>query len=396
MTPARTADEATLIEHLMMGGWGKDFRTAPEAARRSAEETLERWMREGLPFARLPDGRHAFDPAEVMNFAKSAGVEGRDDFWAARYVHTGRALIQELGTSPAKLEPRRIAIRLERAFNLEHVVPGTPARLRVPFPAEVPTMREVRSTLLPAGARVRPGFVEIVTAVTEDEPLVSVAYEFVAQPSVESEISTLDANEAEMYLQAGSSSRISALATELAAGARTPLDAVRAFWNFFFERLMLGVLHDRQTPDDVLESGWFDCRLGSELLVALCRARGIPARSCSGFTLYSVPFYHFWAEVWVDRRGWFPIDLTCWDLSLRGTDPEWRDYFFGALDYRMTVEVLPQTFTGFPSLHLPHRWYALSRPLENGAAFAVYASDTGKRVYEDRVVASVKAGPLLP
>ena len=396
MTAQRTADEARVLEHLVLAGWGKDFRTAPSLAREGAADVLERWVRLGLPFSKLLGGGRGFDPAEVLNFGKLAGLSGNDDFWATRYAATGRNLVREFAAPPRELEPRRFAVHLEREFALGHLQPGTQARLRMPFPADVPTLRDLRILSLPPDTRTQPGYAETFATVPEHRAVVlEAAYEFVAHSTV-SEVAELTTNERAAYLQQIASSRISALAAELAANLRTPLDELRAFWNFFFERMMLGVLHGEQRLDDILDLGWFDCRLGSALFVALCRARGIPARTCSGFTLYSIPFYHYWAEAWIGGVGWFPVDLSCWDLSLRGADGEWREYFFGALDYRMTVEVLPGTFTGFPSLSFPHEWYALARPLENGTAMGIYASETGKLVYEDRVLVKVNAGPLLP
>lgn len=396
MTPSRTAGEARVLEHLVLAGWGKDFRAAPGAARDAAAGVLERWVRLGLPFQALPGGERGFDPVEVMNFGKAAGIAQRDDFWASRYVVTGRNLVREFGAAPQRLEPRRAAVRLERTFDLRHLEPGTRARLRLPFPAGVPGARDVRSTLLPDDARTTAGYAETFAVVPEDGACtIAASYEFVAHPSTD-QGDELEASARDRYLQSTASPRVVALAAELAAQARSPLDAVRAFWNFFFERMTLGVLHGEDSLDAILDLGWFDCRAGSALFVALCRARGIPARTCSGFTLYSVPFYHYWTEVWLEGRGWFPLDLSCWDLSRRGADADWRDYFFGALDYRLTIEVLPGTFTGFPSLRFPEAWYALSRPLASGAAFGIYEAETARLVYEDRVGISVNAVPLLP
>jgi hypothetical protein len=148
--------------------------------------------------------------------------------------------------------------------------------------------------------------------------------------------------------------------------------------------------------DWTIDTGLLDCRLGSALIAALCRTSGIPARLRSGYTLYDVPFYHYWVEVWTDERGWLPFDLICWDLSLRGRDAAWRDTFFAALDARMTTEILPRSFTGFPSVQFPQAWHLLARPVEHGAAFGLFASDTGALIYEDTLSFNAKAGPLLP
>ncbi|MHC4852162.1 MAG: transglutaminase-like domain-containing protein [Planctomycetota bacterium] len=52
-----------------------------------------------------------------------------------------------------------------------------------------------------------------------------------------------------------------------------------------------------------------DCTEYSDLFVALCRARGVPARVVEGYTSpwSNVP-QHNWAEVWLDGHGWISFD----------------------------------------------------------------------------------------
>jgi hypothetical protein len=60
-----------------------------------------------------------------------------------------------------------------------------------------------------------------------------------------------------------------------------------------------------------------DCTEHSVFLIALCRARGIPARAAVGLVYLPSQqafFYHMWTEVYVDKR-WIPIDGT---LALGG------------------------------------------------------------------------------
>ena len=52
-----------------------------------------------------------------------------------------------------------------------------------------------------------------------------------------------------------------------------------------------------------------DCTEHSDLLVALCRSRGIPARVCEGLiTDYSDVPRHAWVEVFTREHGWVPFD----------------------------------------------------------------------------------------
>ena len=111
---------------------------------------------------------------------------------------------------------------------------------------------------------------------------------------------------------------------------------MKRFWNFMLDELAIGVLHyDELDPahpiDWVLESGWYDCQMGSALLIALCRVRGIPARMASGYFLYPAsPTPHYWVEVWLDH-GW--LDVAGHDL--RGSLGPWTRRTVAQLFLRM-------------------------------------------------------------
>ena len=56
-----------------------------------------------------------------------------------------------------------------------------------------------------------------------------------------------------------------------------------------------------------------DCSEFSDLLIALCRAAGIPARTLNGVTkenASSAAETHDWAEVYLSGTGWVPVDPT--------------------------------------------------------------------------------------
>jgi transglutaminase-like putative cysteine protease len=61
-----------------------------------------------------------------------------------------------------------------------------------------------------------------------------------------------------------------------------------------------------------LEEQSGDCSEFSDLFVALCRAQGIPARTCDGQLIIATKpgdtSRHKWAEVHFDELGWVPID----------------------------------------------------------------------------------------
>lgn len=54
-----------------------------------------------------------------------------------------------------------------------------------------------------------------------------------------------------------------------------------------------------------------DCSEYSDLFVALCRAKAIPARVVTGYTTESKDTpKHAWPEIYLKKYGWVPFDLT--------------------------------------------------------------------------------------
>lgn len=59
-----------------------------------------------------------------------------------------------------------------------------------------------------------------------------------------------------------------------------------------------------------------DCSEYADLFIALCRARGIPARFCAGYATHlgsSYTMKHGWAEVFFPKLGWVPFDPILFD-----------------------------------------------------------------------------------
>jgi transglutaminase-like putative cysteine protease len=69
------------------------------------------------------------------------------------------------------------------------------------------------------------------------------------------------------------------------------------------------------------------------LIIGMARSVGVPARFAMGLSLPpavgkgEITGYHCWAELYVDGRGWVPVDG-----SEAAKDPAKRDYFFGRHD----------------------------------------------------------------
>jgi transglutaminase-like putative cysteine protease len=97
----------------------------------------------------------------------------------------------------------------------------------------------------------------------------------------------------------------------------------------------------------VYENGHGDCGAQSMFFSALCRAVGIPARSCGGYQLIpGSAGTHFWAEFLLPNYGWVPVDVTvaeAADWASGVTDQNvtgFKDYYFGNLDpYRFVIQL---------------------------------------------------------
>src|SRR3954451_3946328 len=89
----RTVPEETVLASLLLGGWAFDLRTGrADAARQQARDGLRELVELGVGVALAPDGRRLFDPAELVNKMKWAGLAGRCGLWRDRWVATGRRL----------------------------------------------------------------------------------------------------------------------------------------------------------------------------------------------------------------------------------------------------------------------------------------------------------------
>lgn len=399
----RTLPEPHVLDMLALAGWTFEARGGEVHALHQAAELLDRLIGHGLPTAMGPQGR-CFDPVEVLNFLKWLGLAGRDGFWQDRFVATGRRLVQDLARRTGSA-PVAVSLGFRRSFGAGIVPTGRPVRLRLPLPAPHASVSglqvdEVLSgglgwQVAPDGCRI-----ELRGDVAADQPLsVSQKLRFTlsAGTGIES------GRDLDPYLAPSEghiqvTDQVRALAETLAPPGTAPAGKVAAFWAFLLDKMCLGAVHyDRfgpgiSTPDLLLQTGWFDCQLGSALLVSLCRASGIPARLMGGQLLYpAAPTPHYWSEIWCDNEGWRPFDLACWDLSAGGQAVEWRDHFAGRIDPRITFERFPRQFTGASGARLPAAWHVSSAMIPGGAATTLHAVEPGGLIYRDDVTVSLMA-----
>jgi Transglutaminase-like superfamily len=394
----RTLPQACILDMLALAGWTYEARTGKVDATYLAVEALELLVAQGLPVSDGPEGR-CFDPVEVLNFIKWQGLAGKNDFWRQRFVATGRRMVEDLARVSGAV-PIAITMGYKRTFGPGSYPTGRSTRYRLPLPIPHPSLADLRIEDVATGGlpwqistdgcrlevRGDPG--------QTDSFSISQSLRFTLAPTVHDpkQHEDLDAylSPAEGLIQV--TDRVRALAASLTRPSDSQRKKVDAFWNYFLDHLCLGAVHYDQfgatspATDQVLETGWFDCQVGSALLVSLCRACGIPARLMGGVLLYpAAPTPHYWCEIWFDGKGWQPFDLACWDLSAGGRDQSWRNHFAGRIDARLTTERFPLQFTGPAGAQLPAAWHVASAMVENGARTALYGVNGGALIYSNDV-----------
>lgn len=125
------------------------------------------------------------------------------------------------------------------------------------------------------------------------------------------------------------------LSDEITAGKVSLLEKARAIYDYVFRTMKYDKSGEGWGRGDSLwacDSRRGNCTDFHSVFISLMRAQGIPARFEIGFPLAEAPAgdiagYHCWAEFYLDKTGWVPVDISeAWKT------PAKHDYFFGSLD----------------------------------------------------------------
>jgi hypothetical protein len=409
----RVAEEARVVAMIALNGWAADIRDGREAhALLEAAVALDRWVSLGLGFERDSRGGRRFDIAEVVNFAKGLAPL-RGDTTAERFVRQQRALalghfsagtLSDPPPSPELLPPAQFEVTLVRELASANASDGGSQFLRLPMPIEGPALRDVLFDLLPPpgvepDVALNPGHLDIrIRTAAAVDVRCGVRWSFVCDPASATQAShPLDGHERDRWTMPDEglvkvSDRVRALAVEIAGEEKDAGNLVQRFFDHAIDCLWSGVLHydefDVDEPiDRLLDGGWGDSRMGAALVVALCRARGIPARLVAGFALDpACPSERSWLEAWIDGRGWTSWDVLASDLSANGRDTAWRAYCAGRVGYRMKTRILPDGAALMPGVLLPPAWYTMTRASGDGVEIATFDVATGEVLCTDRLV----------
>ncbi len=96
------------------------------------------------------------------------------------------------------------------------------------------------------------------------------------------------------------------------------IDVVKNIYDYVLDNMEY-VVRGRRDHGAVraLEQGRGDCTEYSDLFVAICRAKNIPARVVAGYTVRvdTATSKHNWAEVYLQDYGWIPFDPSSGDIE---------------------------------------------------------------------------------
>jgi hypothetical protein len=400
----RTVPEVQIVDMLLVGAFAHDLDAGRrEAAVARVRASLKDWRGLGLGYRTDTDGTRLFDPVEVINRMKWWGVLGLDDFWASHFVTTARAFFSEWSLASVcrfgRYEAVRFIVDLHRKFDLRGIEAGRRVRVRLPLPISQSSEHvEVEPGISPnllAQINRSDGRLDFQFANAGSEIEIAAKISFSTNGHSKDELSPEPSRAREIYLRerdglVSVTSRVRDLSKLIAGTEKDPMTVATKLFYYIVDDFMCGSIHydqiDTEAPGDwVLDHGWFDCQLGSALFVSMCRACGIPARILSGHVMYRLaPGFHYWAEAWIEGRGWTPFDFLNWDLSKAGSDLQWRGSFVGAVDYRLVTQCFPLVYTGPMSVRFPAAWHLVNRAFGEGMEIRFTELD-GKLIYSDHI-----------
>jgi transglutaminase-like putative cysteine protease len=107
---------------------------------------------------------------------------------------------------------------------------------------------------------------------------------------------------------------------EIADGieGQTEIDIVKNIYDYVIDNMEYTMPSKRNRGAvKALQSGKGDCTEYADLFVAICRAKNIPARVVTGYTVGVDPTSskHNWAEVYLQEYGWVPFDPSTGDIE---------------------------------------------------------------------------------
>jgi transglutaminase-like putative cysteine protease len=130
--------------------------------------------------------------------------------------------------------------------------------------------------------------------------------------------------------------KIKAMAVDVTGSQTGTIAKAKAAYDYFFTTMRYDKTGSGWGRGDALwacDAKHGNCTDFHSPFIGVLRADGIPARFDIGFPLPEnkdkgdIPGYHCWAEFYVTKTGWIPVDISeAWKAK------EKEDYFFGSVD----------------------------------------------------------------
>ncbi len=156
-------------------------------------------------------------------------------------------------------------------------------------------------------------------------------------------LSEIPAEIAKKFLQDGDKYRVKSRfiqnkVKEIVGNEKNPYFIARKLYDFLIGRINYQMVGGWDIAPTVIERGTGSCSEYTFAYIALCRAAGIPARYVGAMVVRGEASsvdtaYHRWAEIYLPRIGWFPVDVN-------GGDREWqgdRCFWFGGIENRFLI-----------------------------------------------------------
>ncbi|RLE17880.1 MAG: hypothetical protein DRJ08_01845 [Acidobacteria bacterium] len=156
-------------------------------------------------------------------------------------------------------------------------------------------------------------------------------------------LSEIPAEIAKKYLQDGDKYRVKSAfiqnkVKEIVGNEKNPYFIARKLYDFLIGRINYQMVGGWDIAPTVIERGTGSCSEYTFSYVSLCRAAGIPARYVGSMVVRGEASsvdtaFHRWAEIYLPKIGWFPVDVN-------GGDREWqgdRCFWFGGIENRFLI-----------------------------------------------------------
>ncbi len=125
---------------------------------------------------------------------------------------------------------------------------------------------------------------------------------------------------------------------EIVGDETNPYFKARKLYDFLIGRINYQMVGGWDIAPTVIERGTGSCSEYTFSIVSLCRAAGIPARYVGCMVLRGEDAsidraYHRWAEIYLPRIGWIPVDVNAGDREWQGD----RCFWFGGIQNRFLI-----------------------------------------------------------